>query len=537
LRTDGFRFNPFTGSVATIPEAPLEPRSDPATVWTGEEFLMWGGWQEGPPFSGDGAAYNPSTDTWRQLPPAPISARVPLSAWTGEEWILWGTGVRVDDRPLDGAAYNPSTDTWRPIADGPVAFTDATAMWTGREFVVVGAALHGGNVPETPTAVAAAYDPRTDSWRELPASPLDPNSNTAVWAEDRIVGVDYNHVTAGYDPATDSWSQMERFPGDECEGGLAQAQAAQGWVVVVDCGAIATLRPGAERWSVTDDGPKTPYPRTLPAGDAVLVFDPRGDLWSFRPTSSETPQPSATVLAEGIARGTPWELITTADRPQRLELRWDDGGPGPATQSRERLDVASEMQVGWHTFGRLEPDDAVVFGAVPPQTATVKHVPGQGLPETTVDVIDVPGADWHAFVFMSYAAIGIVTTEDAAGQRVGEFLIVPAECEPMLETVEAFLAARLAGADAEAFLTPEALERFGRQGMSGLYSDEQGSTFERSKVLFVDGPSTIGRYVPSCAVGVRLISSNGGVTEETLAVGADRTGPLIVGAQSGVTGP
>ncbi len=287
LRADGFRLNPISGETASIPDAPIAPRANAAAAWTGQELLIWGGWSEGPPFFDDGAAFDPTTDTWRTLPPAPISARVPLSAWTGTEWILWGTGVRVDDRPLDGAAYDPTTNTWRPIAEGPTEFTDATAMWTGKEFVVMGAALHGGNFPETQTAVAAAYVPATDEWRELPASPLDPNSNTAVWTGDRIVGVDYNHLTATYDRATREWSEMGTLPGQQCEGGLAQAQAAQGWVFISDCGTIAVLAPGETKWSVPAHSPEIAYARTVPAEDAVLVFVlPVGgdgaDLWVFR---------------------------------------------------------------------------------------------------------------------------------------------------------------------------------------------------------------------------------------------------------------
>ena len=47
--------------------------------------------------------------------------------------------------------------------------------------IVFGAALHGGNVPETETAIGAAYDPSTDRWRRLPDSPLSPQASTAAW--------------------------------------------------------------------------------------------------------------------------------------------------------------------------------------------------------------------------------------------------------------------------------------------------------------------------------------------------------------------
>jgi N-acetylneuraminic acid mutarotase len=184
----GFRYDPASNTWSPIAPSPIEARSNPAFAWTGEELLVWGGWHAGgPPFFGDGAAYDPRTDRWRMLPPAPIDPRVPLSAWTGREFILWGTGVRVDQRPRDGAAYDPSTDTWRSIADGPIELTDATATWTGREMIVFGAALRGGNFPETETAIAAAYDPAADSWRRLANSTMNPNANTATWNGEELI--------------------------------------------------------------------------------------------------------------------------------------------------------------------------------------------------------------------------------------------------------------------------------------------------------------------------------------------------------------
>ena len=103
-------------------------------------------------FLDDRAAYDPVTRTWRALPPAPIEGRTPFAVWTGEEFVVWGN----QDRALryeDGAAYDPATDTWRRIADGVAEVTDGVAVWTGTEMIVFGAALHGGNIPETETAI------------------------------------------------------------------------------------------------------------------------------------------------------------------------------------------------------------------------------------------------------------------------------------------------------------------------------------------------------------------------------------------------
>jgi len=294
----GYRFDPFSGESSTVAEAPIESRSVPASAWTGQELLVWGGWERGVSlaFFDDGAAYDPASDSWRSLPPAPISARAPLSVWTGTEWILWGTGLRRTERPLDGAAYDPAANAWRTIAPGPIELTDATAVWTGEEMIVFGAALHGGNRPETPSAIAAAYDPSSDSWRELPPSPLDTNSNTAAWNGSELIALDYNRDSAAYDPVTNEWLELGRIHGDQCEGGLSDAVAIGGDVFAIDCGEAFLLEAGSREWiDVTPKGGVSgvafaPFGTSQPRG-AALAFGAGGDfspsgLLAYRPPSS-----------------------------------------------------------------------------------------------------------------------------------------------------------------------------------------------------------------------------------------------------------
>jgi hypothetical protein len=313
--SDGFRFDPIAGRAVPMAPSPLGPRSVPASAWTGRELLVWGGQDAaGTSSYDDGAAYDPATDTWRILPQSPLSARVPLSVWTGSEWILWGTGVRRDDRPFDGAAYDPATNTWRSIASGAIELTDATATWTGTEMIVFGAALHGGNVPETPTAIAAAYDPRADTWRTLPPSPLDTNSNTAVWNGSELIALDYNHDSAAYDPRTDRWRDLGRVPGNECEGGLSPAVAIDGDVLAEDCGYVLLLREGSGGWvDVTPAGgiggfAFLPFATTQPMS-AVLAygwdtdFEPSG-LFAYRSGGGQSASACAEITEQTRFRDT-----------------------------------------------------------------------------------------------------------------------------------------------------------------------------------------------------------------------------------------
>src|SRR6266498_4050028 len=86
--------------LSSIPEgwtelpAPPEIRTGAAQVWTGSQLLIWGGWFGGSDEQSperDGVAFDASSNTWGAIPPAPIPGRsFPASAWTGNELLVWG---------------------------------------------------------------------------------------------------------------------------------------------------------------------------------------------------------------------------------------------------------------------------------------------------------------------------------------------------------------------------------------------------------------------------------------------------------------
>jgi hypothetical protein len=274
----GFAFDAASRRWTVLPASPLRGRADAAFAWTGRELLIWGGWDGGfraDPYFGDGAAFDPASRTWRMLPPAPIEARTAFSTWTGRELLVWGSTDR-STRRRDGAAYDPSTDTWRPIAEGPVDITDGSAVWTGEEMIVLGAALDGNNHADTPTAIAAAYDPEADAWRELPPSDLSPQAMTASWLGGELIAWDYDQASASYDPATDSWEALPRVPlaFSECRPvSIATSQIVFGEF----CGGTVVFVPGEGAWQ--RDSMPAPEPEggccwvhePVAAGDVVLV--------------------------------------------------------------------------------------------------------------------------------------------------------------------------------------------------------------------------------------------------------------------------
>lgn len=318
VTADGIVFDAGSGTWRRMAAAPLAPRTLAASAWTGSELLIWGGWSGDSGFEfadgflGDGAAYDPVSDTWHALPPAPIAARAPLSVWTGQELLVWGTALRVADRPRDGAAFDPATDSWRTIPVAPIELTDATAVWTGKEMIVFGAALRGGNAPESETAIGAAYDPRTDSWRRIPDSPLSPQASTAAWDGTEMVAWDYLLGSAAYDPVADEWRSLPDVPlaPAEC---VPESIAVEGYVVGDYCGALALYDPSGGTWrALTRDDLLGWFVELISAAPVVVLLARDAEdasetrAFAYRPSPpgwAPTPAGTITVPADAIPEG------------------------------------------------------------------------------------------------------------------------------------------------------------------------------------------------------------------------------------------
>lgn len=149
----GAAYDPSTNTwPKTLASTTLAPRYDHVAVWssTTNEMLVWGGLTYSSSYTplNDGAAYNPSADTWTAMPPAPLSARYRASAvWTGSELIIWG-GLSATSFPAaagtilrDGARYDPKTKVWTKFPDPPAeldARWDTIQVWSGKELLVFG---------------------------------------------------------------------------------------------------------------------------------------------------------------------------------------------------------------------------------------------------------------------------------------------------------------------------------------------------------------------------------------------------------------
>lgn len=178
---DPVAFDPVARTFRSLAHVPIAPRSRAASVWTGTEWIVWGGTDGADQFA-DGAAYDPATDTWRVLAESPLSARRAPGVWTGTE-LLVATGASGGDSTgngemalSDGAAYDPATDTWRPIAFG-LAHPGFTPIWTGAELLLF---AKGG---------AVWYDPVLDQWSsgEFVWGDVPHDDSSPVWTGEVVL--------------------------------------------------------------------------------------------------------------------------------------------------------------------------------------------------------------------------------------------------------------------------------------------------------------------------------------------------------------
>ena len=121
--------------------APPFARDGVVILAAGRRVIVWGGRDTGdaPPGAdlvvhADGAVYDPVANRWTTIPNAPVPARTEAAGvWTGRSMIVWGGqgaggSQATGDRGLlgKGAAYTPSTDTWRALRHHPSGRDGAT---------------------------------------------------------------------------------------------------------------------------------------------------------------------------------------------------------------------------------------------------------------------------------------------------------------------------------------------------------------------------------------------------------------------------
>jgi hypothetical protein len=309
-----------------LPPMPLSPREDATSVWTGSEWMVFGGHQ-GLLAMNDSAAYNPATDTWRKLAVNPTMHPGAEALWTGHDVVVLAKGA--------GWIYDPAADTWTNLPQQS-AVPDQTAInnggvWTGTEVVVVGVTFAAGHA----ALGARTLEPTKMTWGPLAqtaelASSLDAMGAIAgTWWDGTRVQV---WLTTGqgwaYNPATGTWEALPslQVPGSNPTTILSiTGTGAQTYALTYTAtSAAATAQLAAfdrNQWTLVGDPQPWPTSDIAPlltmAGNQLIVFTSQHDPQTVDLTTGALRALATPLVGPGLGRSVQWtghELLVAAGR-------------------------------------------------------------------------------------------------------------------------------------------------------------------------------------------------------------------------------
>ena len=191
LVRDGFSLVstvPAPGWVSGSSNSAPTARSGASSVWTGQEWILWGGQAAGNLPVKTGARYRPDLDLWSTVTTldAPVERSGHSAVWTGQEMIVWG-GVNRGIYLNGGARYTPTPQGWVTVntAGAPSARTGHAAAWTGRYMVIFGGRNNAGM-----QADGGLYDPSGNGWSALPLNGAPPGARmgaTMIWTGNALI--------------------------------------------------------------------------------------------------------------------------------------------------------------------------------------------------------------------------------------------------------------------------------------------------------------------------------------------------------------
>jgi hypothetical protein len=243
LRRDGIRVHIDSGAWGTVPAAPIDGRYQPSVVWTGTEFIVFGGHSFTDSLV-DGAAYDPATGAWRVIAPAPLTpASSPAAVWTGEEMVVWLAGEDYDPnetaQPGLGqlASYDPNTDSWTRLDHPDLQVVDATLFALGGDdLILVGGPnmRDQGFYGDIRALSATVFDSATQSWSQPITGPNTAGARAFILG-DRLAVITEDEVHL---LSEGTWQTLAQFT-DGC--GFDWAAASGGGNAYLRCGSYYRL--------------------------------------------------------------------------------------------------------------------------------------------------------------------------------------------------------------------------------------------------------------------------------------------------------
>lgn len=352
------------GSTASAPSA----RVDASGVWTGQEWLVWGGRGAGQVPLATGAGYRPASDAWVELgsSDAPEARSGHTAVWTGTEMIVWGGFASTSLNT--GGRFSRNRISWEPVAtlNAPTARHGHGAAWTGTVMVLFGGRSVNGLLND-----GGLYDPAQDLWTALPtpqapsarigATVLWTGSGILVWGGETAEAGDATGAFLPFDANGNpgAWESLPVLPGFVARSGHVAAWDGQRLIVwggrsmgrqLLSDGAVLDL--GNRTWTTLNlnGAPTARYQASgVWTGEELLVFGGQdaggaasgGHAWrrssgTWRVLPASNP---AVARSAGLAAWTGTELLLF-------------GGQGAAASSPIGQAQRLAASPPWHFFRR-----------------------------------------------------------------------------------------------------------------------------------------------------------------------------------------
>lgn len=322
--------SPSAAGWRELPVPPLSPREGAAAFWAAGRVIVVGGSSSTPcpPGAGclpppepplrDGAAYEPATERWQPIAPAPVAVFYSSGAVVDDVVYLRTTprGYEGAESPAPSAflAYHPDEDRWEELPSPPSEAPEYLSLAAAGDELIA----HESSQEQEVTG-DWSYTPATGRWVPLPPDPLAPAfGRSMVWTGDELVllgvpattdpaaGEPAHYRAAALDRETAAWRAL---PDSE----VASADSRWFWT------GSAVVNPSGGR---VDGGPTNGLGRTYAHGGAL---DPSTGRWSPLPPGPELVYPDLYVTAGGqdtlfdsdgaalhVPTGT-WELLGVRD--------------------------------------------------------------------------------------------------------------------------------------------------------------------------------------------------------------------------------
>jgi hypothetical protein len=252
-----------------LPPSPLGPLGNSVVVWTGTEVLVWGGYRGSsiPLAFQSGAAYRPTTNTWRKIADNHWAHPGAIGVWGGDRmYVLAKNG---------GAYYLPATNEWH----------DLPQLENERQSGFIGAAASGTTLygivysgdPKHPAIEPFVYKPGYRGWHlgaVLPTA-LSVTRPSTAWTGNELVVADTRAVSA-YNPAHDSWRTLPLLPGPATSTSLTMSNGSLVAVFANDGGLSSARLDGSDWHVIATADSKIEQPHAVDAGGSLAVIDRAG---------------------------------------------------------------------------------------------------------------------------------------------------------------------------------------------------------------------------------------------------------------------